>query len=236
MKSVDTTGALQLSETVQHAVLGSARSLRSPCFFHLLPTGRRLLSAPLKFLLCVLQMMSGGHSLYNLHERTSKRCFSLSSSPSIPAFLWRRSRSSASCSPMSHHACSAEGRGSVHLGPLLTAKSSPGILRLFLGFSDGLEFSRKGFALAPSKVYCSLLLIDLDCPRLQLLLFDLNLVVERTSFVCRRYFQSLEDTGFQGKYLSNSPGSPRAPFPPLQEPSRVPELSWPHVAPSLRSL
>lgn len=54
MESVDAASALQLSEAVQHAVLGSACSLGSPGFFYLLPGRRRLLSVLLKFLLCVL--------------------------------------------------------------------------------------------------------------------------------------------------------------------------------------
>ena len=76
-------------------------------------------------------------------------------------------------------------RDNAHLGLLLPLKLSLGILRLFLGFSDDLKLSREGFALALSEVYIGLLLIDLDGPGLQLLLLDLDLVVERTGFVCK---------------------------------------------------
>ena len=74
-------------------------------------------------------------------------------------------------------------------------KLSLGIFCLFFGFSDGLEFSRKGFALALSEVYSGLLLINLDGPGLQLLLLDLDLVVERTGFVCQEDSQSLGGRG-----------------------------------------
>ena len=77
-------------------------------------------------------------------------------------------------------------RDNTHLGLLLPLKLSLGILRLFLGFSDDLKPSREGFALALSEVYIGLLLVDLDSPGLQLLLLDLDLVVERTGFVCQR--------------------------------------------------
>ena len=46
--------------------------------------------------------MSGGGSSYNRHKRTSRLCFIFSSSRSIPAFRWRRSRSSASYGHMSY--------------------------------------------------------------------------------------------------------------------------------------
>ena len=61
MESTDATSALQLSEAVQHAVLGSARSLRGPGFFYFLPAGRSSLPALLEFLLGLLQMMSEIH-------------------------------------------------------------------------------------------------------------------------------------------------------------------------------
>jgi len=86
---------------------------------------------------------------------------------------------------MSYHAPHTEKRDNAHLGLLLALKLSLGILRLFLGFSDGLELPREGFALARSEVYIGLLLIDLDGPGLQFLLLDLDLVVERTGFVCK---------------------------------------------------
>ena len=60
-------------------------------------------------------------------------------------------------------------RGGTNLGFLLALKSTLGILRLFLGFSNGFELSRKGFALALGEIYFCLFLIDLDGPGLQLL-------------------------------------------------------------------
>ena len=89
---------------------------------------------------------------------------------------------------MSYHECHAEKCGGTHFSLLLTLKPGLGVLRLFLGFSNSLELSREGFALAPSKVYCGLFLIALDCPGLQLLLFDLDLIVKGTSFVWKNHF------------------------------------------------
>lgn len=54
----------------------------------------------------------------------------------------------------------------AYLGLFFTLKSSLGVLRLFLGLSNSLKPSRKGFALALSEVYRGLLLINLDGPGL----------------------------------------------------------------------
>ena len=91
---------------------------------------------------------------------------------------------------MSRRASYNEKCDDVHLVLLLTLESILGIRRLFLGFSNSFELSRKGFALASGEVYFSLLLINLGVPWLQFLLFDFDLVVERAGFVCRRCFQS----------------------------------------------
>ena len=105
------------------------------------------------------------------HEHTCERCFSLSSSPSIPDLRCRRSRSSACYCLMSH--CTSHTRlpklerwDNAYLGLFFTLKSSLGVLRLFLGLSNSLKPSRKGFALALSEVYRGLLLINLDGPGL----------------------------------------------------------------------
>ena len=87
-----------------------------------------------------------------------------------------------------------EKRDNTYLNLLLPLKLNLGILRLFFGFSNNLEFSREGFALALSEVYSGLLLVNLDGPGLQLLLLDLDLIVERTGFVCQENSQSLGGT------------------------------------------
>ena len=58
MESTDATSALQLGETIQHSVLGSAGSLRSPGFLYFLAAGGCLLSALLELLLGVLETTS----------------------------------------------------------------------------------------------------------------------------------------------------------------------------------
>ena len=148
MKSADAASALQLSETIQDAVLGVTGSLRSSGLFHFLPTGRCPLPALLELLLSVLVITLWICSPCNCHRRTWERCFSLSSSPSIPAFRWRRSRSSASYPPMSYRISLAWKWDNAHLGLLLVLKSGLGVLSLFLGFFDGLEPFHEGFVLA----------------------------------------------------------------------------------------